>query len=102
MQDCRKEASNFGGFFDLDNKEEEVKRILNLSEQDGFWDDPATAQEIMQKISGLKEWITEWKITNTLIEDAEAMLVLAEEDKDETLEPEIADEIEKEIGRAHV
>ncbi len=66
-----------------------------MSEQDDFWDDPAAAQAVMQKISGLKEWITDWDNTNKSIEDAEAMLTLAEEEKDETLEPEIAEEVDK-------
>jgi peptide chain release factor 2 len=49
----------------------------------------------MQKISGLKEWVTDWDNTNAFIEDAEAMLTLAEEEKDETLESEISAEIHK-------
>ncbi len=49
----------------------------------------------MQEISGLKEWIDEWNHSNSVVEDAEAMLQLAEEAKDETLEGEITGEIDK-------
>jgi peptide chain release factor 2 len=49
----------------------------------------------MQQISGLKEWHGEWEIANKAVEDAEAMLELADESKDESLEPEIDEEIHK-------
>lgn len=84
---------NFGGFFDIEAKESEIKELQEISEKEGFWDDPANAQSIMQKISGLKDWIDDWKNSNSKIDDANALLELAEEDKDDSLEDEIQLEI---------
>ena len=53
----------------------------------------------MQKISGMKEWVEIWSVTNQSIDDAEALLLLAEEDKDESLEPEIVEELDKAIAK---
>ncbi|MCK5740969.1 MAG: PCRF domain-containing protein, partial [Chlorobi bacterium] len=63
------------------------------SEADGFWDDAQAAQEVMKKISGLKQWGAAWRKAATAIDDAEAFLELADESKDEELEGEISDEI---------
>lgn len=49
----------------------------------------------MQDISELKEWINIWQAGKTAVQDAEALIMLAEEDKDETLEGEINAEIER-------
>ena len=49
----------------------------------------------MQNISELKEWITMWQAGKTAVQDAEALIMLAEEDKDESLEGEINAEIER-------
>jgi len=63
------------------------------SETDSFWDDAQAAQEVMKKISGLKQWGAAWQKAATAIDDAGAFLELADESKDEELEGEIADEI---------
>ncbi len=47
----------------------------------------------MQEISDIKNWIDKWQSTHNLIEDAEALLQLAEEDNDKTYEEEIDREI---------
>ena len=49
----------------------------------------------MQEISSLKDWIILWKDVNTTIEDAEAILQLADEAEDISLEAEIITEIDK-------
>jgi peptide chain release factor 2 len=47
----------------------------------------------MQEISDIKNWVEKWSFTHGLIEDAEALLQLAEEDSDKSLENEIIEEI---------
>lgn len=49
----------------------------------------------MQEISELKSWIDKWQKVNVLIEDATALLQLAEEAKDIALESDIDNEIIK-------
>jgi len=47
----------------------------------------------MQEISGLKEWITMWEKSNSKVEDLQALLELAEEAEEESMEKEIEVEI---------
>lgn len=49
----------------------------------------------MQEIADIKEWVSIWNHTNAAIEDAEALLQLAEESKEEDYEDEIDSEIRK-------
>ncbi len=86
---------NSGGFFDLDSKNEKLSELQKISEQEAFWNDSETAQKVMQQISELKEWTNIWQQSKDLIDEAEVLLNLAEDEKDESLENEIVSEIEK-------
>ncbi len=66
-----------------------------MSEDADFWNDSASAQKAMQSLSELKEWVTIWQTAKTVIDDVEALIYLAEEDKDESLESEIIAELAK-------
>jgi peptide chain release factor 2 len=66
-----------------------------ISEQDDFWDDSTKAQELMQEISGLKEWIDNWTKTNQAIEDTRALIEISEEIEEEEQEEEITEELDK-------
>lgn len=43
-----------GGIFDLDNLEKQIRSLEQESESPNFWDDPAAAQKILQKLSRLR------------------------------------------------
>lgn len=83
----------YGGFFDLEVKQTEIAEREQLSEQPGFWDDANQAQKIMQEISERKEWIAIWESAQISVHDAEALLQLAEEMGDSSMEQEIETEI---------
>ncbi len=85
----------YGGFFDLDNKEIKIKELQSLSENEDFWNDSQNAQNVMQEISELKVWKDEWETINQSVEDAEAILQLAEENTDAISEIEVEEEIKK-------
>ena len=82
-----------GGFFDLEVKQTEIAEREQLSEQQGFWDDASQAQKIMQEISERKEWISIWESAQLSVQDVEALLQLAEEMGDSSMEQEIDTEI---------
>lgn len=86
--------AKYGGSFDIDSKIEDLATLQKESERDDFWNDSDTAQKQMQKISELKEWVNCYQETHSLIEEAEVLINLAEEEKDESLETEINSEIE--------
>ena len=57
--------------------------------QPGFWNDNETAQKVQQKRSQLQRAVTAWNDLNKECEDLGAMIELAEEDGDESLNAEI-------------
>lgn len=61
----------------------------------GFWDDNIAAQKVMREINVRKEWVGQWETARVRSEDASALLELAEEAGDESMEDEIGAEIAK-------
>ena len=59
----------------------------------GFWDDNIAAQKVMREISVRKEWVDLWTDVDSRIGDFEAMVELAEESQDESLEADIRGEL---------
>ena len=55
----------------------------------GFWNDNETAQKVQQRRSQLQRTVTAWSDLNKECEDLGAMIELAEEDEDESLNAEI-------------
>ncbi len=89
------ELNNYGGSFDLDTKLDEIAEREQQSEAPNFWDDNTAAQKIMQEISERKEWVSLWQSSVAIVEDAGAMIELADEMNDESLEADINVEIAK-------
>lgn len=97
--------NHYGGFFDIDSKIEKLKELQDISEQSDFWDDAQAAQKIMQSISENKEWVNIYNTAVNMLGDSEALILLAEEEKDEQLEAEINDELvtsEKSISELEI
>lgn len=82
----------FGGFFDIDNKKHEIAELEARTTTDGFWDDNIGAQKIMQDITLRKDWVVQWDEVDTKTGDFLALVDLAEESQDESLERELAAE----------
>ncbi|MCK5741468.1 MAG: PCRF domain-containing protein, partial [Chlorobi bacterium] len=69
---------NYGGSFNLDRISTQIEKLQAQSEADGFWNDTQAAQDVMKKISGLKQWGAAWQKAATAIDDVEAFLELAD------------------------
>src|SRR3989339_1739548 len=82
-----------GGFFDIDGKQVELTEKEKISQEQNLWNDPSEAQKVMQRISELKDWIIIWNETQALLQDLQALIELAEEAKDESMETEVNNEI---------
>src|SRR3989339_1205024 len=87
------DAPNSGGFFDIDGKQVELTEKEKISQEQNLWNDPSEAQKVMQRISELKDWIIIWNETQALLQDLQALIELAEEAKDESMETEVNNEI---------
>ena len=60
-----------------------------LSQAPDFWDDAQKAQKLMQEAATLKEWVSSWEAAVQSVGDVEALIELAEEASDESMESDI-------------
>jgi peptide chain release factor 2 len=84
-----------GGTFDLDKKEAELKELQSKTTESGFWNDHTSAQEVIQQINGRKEWIDAWNALENLRRDTVALIELAEDANDTSVEDEISKDIDR-------
>lgn len=84
---------NCGGFFDIDQKLIDIADLEQQSEHPSFWDDNVAAQKIMLETSELKEWVQLYEHAAVKVDDAEALIMLAEEANDATMEADINNEL---------
>ena len=66
-----------------------------LSQAPDFWDDAQKAQKLMQEAATLKEWVSSWEAAVQSVGDVEALIELAEEASDESMESDIVAELDR-------
>jgi peptide chain release factor 2 len=94
----RKKSNAFWCVFDLAKKESKLTELSREAEDPNLWDNPAYAQQLMKRLSALRDQLDAWQGLQQRLADA---LTLAELD-DESLRPELeaeADELERELDR---
>ena len=87
--------TNCGGSFDIDRKLDEIAEREMLTQAPGFWDDAQNAQKVMRETSGLKDWVDAWKNAEQSVGDVQALIELAEEADDQSMESEIIAEADR-------
>lgn len=93
-KNTKKEQFNCGGIFDIDEKIIEIAELESRTHQDGFWDDNIAAQKVMLEIADRKEWVEAYNALARSIDDTEALIQLAEEGADASMESDIITELE--------
>jgi len=86
---------HFGGFFDLDKKEQELKEFQTRTATNGFWNDNIEAQKVIQQINVRKGWLDAWSALDTLCRDTKSLIEMAEEAQETSFEAEAKRDIEK-------
>ena len=81
--------------FDLNAMKDEIVDKEELTYKPDFWDDPDSAQKIMQKIKQLNNEVKRYEDLMTQIEETEIMLELVEEEESYEEYNSIADKIER-------
>lgn len=84
---------NCGAIFDLDKKNEEIKRLEEKTLADNFWLDNEKAQEIIKQLNSIKEWTETWDECKALLDDVEILYELYQEEEGS----EIADDLDKQL-----
>jgi peptide chain release factor 2 len=86
----RSGSKNSGGLFDLDLKQEMIANYEEKMTAPDFWDDNERAQSLISELNAVKSVVEQYEKLNAEKEDLQAMLELAEEEGDESLEADIA------------
>ncbi len=83
----------YGGIFEIEKKEKEIEELQEETHQEGFWNDNLNAQKIMQEITTRKEWVDLWNDVQRTAFDFTALIELATESEDSSLENELNAEL---------
>jgi len=86
-------SASWGGIFDVDGKRRELQaREARMGEQ-GFWDDPERAREVIAEIKKLKEIVEPFDTLSTKVHELLEMDALIEQEPDDALSAEIEREV---------
>lgn len=91
-------SNSCGGVFDLPAKEEEFVALQRRSESPDFWNDTASAQQLMRRLAELRETVEEWRAFQQRVHDTLELCQLEDESLREELEEEIRS-LEEEFER---
>ncbi|MES2766063.1 MAG: peptide chain release factor 2 [Bacteroidota bacterium] len=95
LSDLAERTEQLRRFLDIDRKRDEVAELENSSQAPDFWDDAQRAQKHMQQTAEIKEWISGWELASATVDDIRAIIELAEEAGDASMEDELNGEILK-------
>jgi len=87
--------TKWGIAFDLAQRRADLEKLVKVTEEPGFWDDPESAQKHMQKITQLKQFVEPWGVLRQEVEDLETLAELAVEEEDEGFAAELREGLEK-------
>ena len=78
---------------DLKNKQNRIAELEMSMEEPSFWEDPDRATKIMQELKNLKSTVEICQGLETAKEDIQVLIDMAQEEDDESLVPEIEEEL---------
>ncbi len=81
--------------FDLDGIKKEIEKLEEKTYSGDFWQDSDKAQRTMQRLSQLKDQVSEYENLSGEIEDLEILIELALEEEDYNVYKEIREQFEK-------
>lgn len=86
-------SRNYGGIFDLARMTAELEELEAKMGVPTFWNDTKSAASTSRKKVTLERELTQWREIETKLGDLQAMLELAEESQDASLEQELITEL---------
>ena len=93
LEAARKTLEDLRESLDFAGREAQIAELEEIVAQPGFWDKPDEAQQIMQKITGLRSKMEQFNTVQTLVEDAETLYEMFKEMGDD-------EDLLKETGEA--
>jgi peptide chain release factor 2 len=89
----RKGSTISGGPFDIEAKEKEIAELEKASQKEDFWNDNENAQHVMREMSARKDIVSEWQELKDSCTSHEELLLLSEDEGDESVVKEIESEV---------
>ena len=80
---------NLGGIFDLPTKQKELEELEKEAMDSNFWNNSQRVQTVNQRISTLKDEMSEFDKLHNTVDDLKVLLELAIEEDDSSMEAEI-------------
>ncbi len=78
----------------LDSKKARIEELEREMEAPGFWDDPETSNVKMKDLKNMKDSVETIETLKTKYEDIETLIEMGYEESDESLIPEIREELD--------
>ncbi len=93
--------ANSGGIFDIPAKKKRLEELVMSSENPAIWNNPSEMQKINKEKSILEKSVGEWQQLHSRSEDAQVLMEMAVEAKDEATFDELKAEVVKLETLAH-
>ena len=90
IEKAKEKLNELGEALDIKGKTAEIEKLEAVTAETGFWDDQEKAQQTLQKMTGLKNSVDGYKKLSADSEDLEALLEMALEEDDESMEGEVS------------
>jgi len=84
-----------GGIFDLEQMQERISEIEDLSTGEGFWNNPDSAREILKEGTQLNREVDRWRGIETGCEEVRLLADMLQEEND----PESLKELQSQLAR---
>ena len=81
--------------FDIANEKQKLLELEEKTRNNEFWNDQENSSKVLQRIKGLKDKVNSFETQAKLLDDIHAMIELILEMNDESLIPELKDDVKK-------
>ncbi len=78
---------------ELERKQHRIAELEPMMAEEDFWGDPEKAQSVMKEVNDLKESVAQFASLERMVEDMETMIEMGYEEEDESLIPEIEEQL---------
>lgn len=93
LSDMKDEVKELGEAIGVSKLESEIQKLEAQSAKTGFWDDIKNSQKVLQKMSSLKNKLSDYKRLVSLLDDTFTFIEIADEEEDLTLLPDVQKDI---------
>ncbi len=94
IKSCQERLKELRACLNIDATNEQIAKLESKMSVTGFWDDPETAQKVVQQLKGLKGIVGAPDELQKDLDDAAVLIEMAQEEDDASLLTEITESLE--------